>query len=37
LLLQSQARAVSLLQAADLWPLALAQARELVTPWLERC
>jgi len=37
LLLQSQARAVPLLQAADLWPLALAQARELVTPWLERC
>jgi len=36
LLLQSQARDVPLLQAPDLWPLALAQARELVTPWLER-
>ena len=36
LLLQSQARGLSLLQAADLWPRALAQARELLVPWLER-
>jgi hypothetical protein len=25
-----------LLQAADLWPQALALARQLVGPWLER-
>jgi Fe-S-cluster-containing hydrogenase component 2 len=36
LLLQAQERGRTLLQAADLWPQALALARQLVGPWLER-
>lgn len=36
LLLQAAARGVPLLQAPDLWPEALALARALVKPWLER-
>jgi Fe-S-cluster-containing hydrogenase component 2 len=36
LLLQAQKRGKTLLQAADLWPEALALARQLVGPWLER-
>jgi Fe-S-cluster-containing hydrogenase component 2 len=36
LLLQAQARGRPLLEAADLWPEALALARTLVVPWLER-
>jgi Fe-S-cluster-containing hydrogenase component 2 len=36
LLLQAQERGKTLLQAADLWPQALALARQLVGPWLER-
>lgn len=34
---QALERGVPLLQAADLWPRALAVARQLVAPWLERC
>jgi hypothetical protein len=36
LLLQAQERGKTLLQAADLWPQALALALQLVGPWLER-
>jgi hypothetical protein len=36
LLLQAQERGETLLQAGDLWPQALALARQLVRPWLER-
>ena len=36
LLLQAQERGKALLQAGDLWPRALARARQLVTPWLKR-
>jgi hypothetical protein len=36
LLLQAQERGRTILQAADLWPQALALARQLVGPWLER-
>jgi Fe-S-cluster-containing hydrogenase component 2 len=36
LLQQAQERGKTLLQAADLWPQALALARQLVGPWLER-
>jgi Fe-S-cluster-containing hydrogenase component 2 len=36
LLLQAQGRGQALLHAGDLWPQALALARQLVTPWLER-
>ena len=36
LLLQAQARGLPLLEADDLWPEALALARSLVAPWLER-
>ena len=36
LLLQAQERGRALLQDGDLWPQALALARQLVGPWLER-
>ncbi len=36
LLLRAQGRGLGLLQAPDLWPEALALARQLVAPWLER-
>ncbi len=36
LLQRAQERGMGLLQADDLWPEALALARELVGPWLER-